>query len=516
MPLVAQQSVPPAIDTYVQKTMREWQVPGLALAVVRNDSLLFAKGYGVRELGKPEPFDANTVFAIASSTKSFTSAALGMLVDEGKLRWDDHVTTHLPSFQLSDPSRTADFRVRDLLVHRAGVLRADPLWMETGYSRDEIVRRMRYAPVVAGFRERMGYTNVMYIIAGQVLATISGMSWDDFVRTRIFEPLGMRSTSTSIRDLPRFPNVATPHRLVDGRPQPMEWMDLDNEAAGGAINSTAIDMAQWLRLQLGGGVYNGRRLLSDTVIRDLRTPHTPSSLRRIYGDLFRGEGHFYTYALGWYIQDYRGSLMIEHQGALNGARAEVALFPDEDLGVFVFGNLRVGDQPDYINALTYRIFDELTGKPRRDWSPDMLAINLDRRNIVYDARGQFQGYQSKNQNDQAHRAQDVGRLPNTRPSLPLDAYPGIYDDSLYGALTVERRGDALSVEWFGPSEVRGTLKHWHLDTFYVDEWTNPILRNGQRTFFSFIIGVDGRPAELRVEEHGTFLRRRDAPSRKEH
>jgi len=480
--VMGQQPVPPIFDAYVAKAVKDWQVPGLAVAVVRNDSVLFAKGYGVRELGRPEPFDTGTVFAIASATKSFTTAALAMLVDEKKLSWDDPVTKHLPEFQLSDPVRTRELTVRDLVTHRAGMLRADPLNQETGYSRDELVRRMRFAPVASGFRARYLYSNNMYAVAGQVIAAVAGMSWDEFLKRRIFEPLGMRSTVTNIRDLGSLPNVATPHGLVHGRIEPLAWSDLDPSAPSGAINSTVMDLVQWIRMQLAGGVYRSVRLLSDSSIREMRTPVVAIS-SPLFGDLFRGESHLYAYGLGWFIQDYRGHALIEHGGRLRGARSQVTLFPEDQIGIVVIGNYGA-EFPDYVQAITYRIFDGLIGAPDRDWSADLLVLQA----------------QKLREMQARHEPLDAARLTGTHPSRPLDAYAGVYEDSLYGAVEIERHGDELVADWFGPSVLRGRLRHWHLDTFYVDEWSNPAFRPGEATLFSFLLGPDGKASELRIRD----------------
>ncbi|HSH44491.1 MAG TPA: serine hydrolase domain-containing protein, partial [Longimicrobiales bacterium] len=262
-----------ALDAYVESAMADWGVPGVAIAVVKDDQVVMARGYGEREVGSGEPVDENTVFAIASITKSFTSAAMGMLVEEGRVAWDDPVTEHLSGFQLADPWVTREFTIRDLLSHRAGVERGDWLWFGTDYDRDEVVHHLRYLRPVADFRADYGYSNNMYIAAGQLIAEVTGTNWDDFVTRRIFEPLGMRRSNTTVRALPAMDNVAAPHEELNGALTTVPPGNLDNEGPGGSINSSVAQMAQWIRLMLNGGEVDGRRLLDSATIAEIHSPH---------------------------------------------------------------------------------------------------------------------------------------------------------------------------------------------------------------------------------------------------
>lgn len=238
---------PPDIDAYVARVMKTFEVPGLSLAIVKDGQIVLTKGYGVRETGKLEPVDEHTLFGIASNTKAFTATALAMLVDEGKLRWDDPVVRHLPWFQLYDPYVTRELTVRDLLTHRSGLgLGAGDLlfWPGTTFTRDEILHRMRYVKPASSFRSRYAYDNILYLAAGQIIPAITGKSWDDFVRERIFSPVGMTSSTTTVSGFKRGQNVATPHARIEGQVQPIPWMNIDNTAPAGAINSSAADMAK--------------------------------------------------------------------------------------------------------------------------------------------------------------------------------------------------------------------------------------------------------------------------------
>ncbi|MGD2152782.1 MAG: serine hydrolase domain-containing protein, partial [Gemmatimonadales bacterium] len=248
-----------ALDAYFAESGEIFEVPGFAVAIVKDGELVFAKGYGVRELGKADRVDEHTLFAIASNTKAFTAAALAILVDGGKLDWDDRVVEHLPYFQLYDPWVTQEMRVRDLLSHRSGLgtFSGDLLWYGTSYSRTEVIRRARYLEAAGEFRSDYGYSNLMFLAAGQLIAAVTGMSWDEVVEREFFEPLGMRRTVTSVRDLEGMGNVATPHRERDGWVFPLYWYDWDSMAPAGGIISSVADMSRWLRLQLGRGTWEG-------------------------------------------------------------------------------------------------------------------------------------------------------------------------------------------------------------------------------------------------------------------
>ena len=243
--------------------MKEWHVPGLAIAIVKDDSVVYAKGFGVREVGKPERVDAHTIFAIGSNTKAFTSAAVGIMVDRKKMRWDDKVTSYLPDFQLHDPYVTREITIRDVLSHRSGLgRRGDMLWYGSSYDRDEILRRIRFLEPNSSFRSQFGYQNIMFLAAGQAMAKAAGKSWDDVIVSEIFRPLGMNESNTSTDSLRGKPDVATPHSIDGANVTPIPWRNIDNVAPAGSINSSVMDMTHWIRLQLDTGVYAGKKIVS--------------------------------------------------------------------------------------------------------------------------------------------------------------------------------------------------------------------------------------------------------------
>jgi CubicO group peptidase (beta-lactamase class C family) len=432
----------PGLEQYVRKALAEWNVPGAAIAIVRNDSLIYAKGFGVREIGRPEPVDAKTIFAIGSNTKAFTAAALEMLVDDGKMNLDAPVSAYLPGFRLSDPLATEQVVVRDLLSHRTGVARNEWAWYGSHFTRDELARNLRYLPMAAPFRTRFVYNNVTYVTAGQVLAHATGGTWDEFLRTRIFAPLGMTSTSTSIRDLASASDVAWPHAETAQGVRAIPRYDGDNVGPAGSINSNVTDMAQWLRLHLAGGTYNGKRILSERGVDEMRTAQmvipTGRGSRLMFPD-----AHLIAYGLGLMLSDHAGKLLVEHNGEIDGMTSAVGMVPEAHFGVVVLTNM-AGVTTS--TALVRRVVDLELRQPPRDWSREFKAT-ADSLDAVMRA---------------AEAALASQRVPNTKPTLLLAAYAGTYADSAFGELTVTERGGTL---WCSRGTWRGALAHWQYDTF---------------------------------------------------
>jgi len=473
-------TAPKGFDAYAEKALRDWRAPGAAIAVVKNDSVVFARGYGVRELGKPDPVDANTIFGIASTTKAFTAGALGILVDEKKVSWDAPVTKYLPWFQIEGPYITREVTVRDLLTHRTGLPRGDRLWYASGFSRTEVLHRVRRLEPNWSFRSRYGYQNIMFMAAGEVAAAAGGTSWDDLVREKIFTPLGMTRTTTTIRALPAMQDVSMPHELRNDTVYVIPWRNMDNLGPAGSMNSSANDLAQWLRMQLHDGVYAGKRVMSDSVVEEMHTPQTVIRMsdenRKLYDDT-----HFMAYGLGWSLRDYHGRLLVTHGGVIDGMRTEIGMAPEDSLAIVVLANL---DGTNLPTALLYRALDAYMGAPERDWSK-----------LLLDARDK-----SEARSDSTRRAFEADRVANTRPSLPLGSYAGVYSDSMYEDIEVKYDGKSL-VATMGPSYT-GDLSHWHFDTFKVT-WRDPSLGS---SYFTFVLGPDGKVTDLEMQYMGDFKR----------
>jgi CubicO group peptidase (beta-lactamase class C family) len=484
---VAQQTPPePDFDQYVMQAMKDWEVPGLAIAVVKDDRIVFAKGYGVRELGGTAAVNEHTLFAIGSSSKAFTAATVAMLVDEGKIKWDDPVTKYLPAFQLFDPYSTREMTVRDLLTHRSGLERGDLIWYASPYDRNEVLRRVRFLKPAWSVRSRFGYQNIMFLAAGQIMPAVTGKEWDDVVRERIFVPLGMNESSTSIRKFAGIDNVASPHSKIDDKLTKVAWRNIDNIGPAGSINSNVIDMAQWLRLNLGGGMYEKKKVLSAAAVKEMQTPQT---VIRIEGQNERlyPEAHFLNYGLGWFLSDFRGRKLVEHGGAIDGMRSEVAMLPEEKLGVVILTNRHGSVLP---HVLAYRIFDAYLGVPKRDWSAEILK--------------KFKALEDLAK--AAEKKVEDERVKGTSPSLALEKYAGTYQNEMYGEAKFALKDGKLTSE-FGPN-FNGELEHWHYDTFRV-AWRDPMEGKG---FVVFKLNAKGQPDTVTLEGIGDFTRVPDKPA----
>lgn len=467
-PLVAQapDAKVAAFDGYVAKAVKDWGAVGLAVSVVKDGKTIFAKGYGVRELGKPDAADENTLFSIGSTTKAMTAAALGMLVDEGKVRWDDPVTRYLPGFQLSDPYVTREVTVRDLLVHRAGLANGDVLWYRTDISQDEVLRRARFIPIGYSFRSGFIYQNVMYAAAGAVVEAASGMPWEKFVATRIFGPLGMTRTVPTLAATAGVPNVASPHDKVDGKVTVIGNAAVDPVAAAGSIWSSVADMAKWAAFMIDSGKVGDKRLLQPGTWAELFKPQTMVDAGSFYPSARLTKPHWTTYGLGWFQQDYQGRMVQFHTGSIDGMVAIIGLIPDEKLGVYVLGNL---DHVEVRHALMFKAFDTWLGTGNRDWSAELKKL--------------YDGFAV--QGDSARARAERQRVPNTKPSLALDAYTGTYADSLVGTVEVRMEDGHLALRY--GSKLHARLEHWHYDTFRA-VWDNAWQGTDG---VSFTLGGDG-------------------------
>jgi CubicO group peptidase (beta-lactamase class C family) len=478
--VIAQDAPLHGFDDYVNKARADWGVPGLAIAIVKDNKVVFAKGYGVRKLGEQTPVNEHTMFGIGSTTKAFTAAALAMLMDEGKIKWDDPVTKYLTDFQLYDPYVTREITIRDLLSHRSGLDRADQLWDGTSLKSEEILRRLRFQKPSWSFRSRFGYNNIMFLAAGQIIPAVTGKSWAEFVKERILSPLGMTRTSTSVMALENFDNVATPHARIADKIEPIaRWVN-DNVAPAGALYSSVTDMAAWLRLQLERGSYEDKKLLSLSAIEEMHKP------QMIVNDsdgvaLTAPDAHFVSYGFGWFLNDYHGRKIVRHGGNIDGMTAVVGMIPEEQLGVVVLTNLSANDLP---TALMYRVFDAYLSLPAKDWSARLLAFYR-----ILEFRKQAEW-----------KSAEEARVKETKPTLPLAQYAGTYWNDMYGeAKIIEQQGRLR----FSYSETySGEMEHWNYDTFHL-KWKSPGLGD---TFVTFTLSAQGHVDEMKVQRFDDFKR----------
>lgn len=470
------------LDAYFAKAAKDWNVPGLAIAIVHKGQLVFAKGYGVRDVGTKEPVDSQTIFAIASTTKAITAAALGMLVDEGKVRWDDPVTKYVPTFAMHDPWATREATVRDLITHRGGLPNSDFLWTGGDNSRDEVIRRIRFIEPTYSFRGGYVYHNVMYTVAGAVIEAASGLSWDEFLRRRIFQPLGMTRSVTTLVEAVTKDNRAQPHGRQNDTLRVSGNSLADGIGPAGSVWSSVADMSKWVKFLLDTGKVNGRPLLTQQTWAELFKPVTMLGPWNSNSapQLRMSKPHFRTYALGWFQQDYLGRQVDFHTGSLTGMIAINGLIREEGIGVYILSNT----SSEIRHPLMFKVFDTFLGQPARDWSGEMLAMRQ-----ADDAR---EGPNAGQQNQ---------RVEGTKPSLALERYAGTFadPDSAYPPVSITMENGALRYRF--SSTQAGTLEHWQYDSFRVvwDDWWRG------RSTITFAIAPNGSADRLLV---GNFELRR--------
>lgn len=433
-----------AFEKYAEAARQQWKVPGMSIAIVKDGKVLMSKGFGVRELGKNEPVTAETLFGAMSTTKAMTAVAMGILVDEGKVSWNDKVQKHLPDFRVGDPYVTSELKVRDLFTHNAGLGNADFLWAWTPeLSSDEIARRMQYAPQAYSFPGGYTYQNVMYLVAGKVIEKVSGMSWEKFMTGRVFAPLGMRSTFANLSLSLAYQNRSKAHYEIEKKIEVIPEMKADPIAAAGAVWSTSDDIAKWLNFNLGAA--GGKEILKPATLAEIMRPQVIIPPGQFYPTTRLTKPHWTTYGFGWFQQDYRGEMVNMHTGSLSGRTAIVGLIPDKKFGIYIFGNV---DHAEVRHALMLKAFDVFVfGDNSRDWSTEAKTL--------------YDGLAADGEKQLA--AVKAMRVQNTRPTLALEAYAGTYADPFYGSMQVSLTNGKLNLKV--GSDVSAELRHWQHDTF---------------------------------------------------
>jgi len=477
--------LPADFDALVARAMKTFEVPGMAIAVVKDGKVVLAKGYGVRKLGEPAPVDAQTLFGIASNTKAFTATALGLLVEEGKIEWDAPVARTLPWFQMWDPYVTREISVRDLLVHRSGLgLGAGDLllWPESAYTRNEIVRRLRFIPLARSFRSAYAYDNMLYIAAGEVIEAVSGVSWEDFVAERILNKVGMASSRPRHSADTAGMNVAIPHAPLETgiTPQPID--EIDNMNPAGGIVSCAEDMAKWMLVHLDEGrLPDGARLFSDRTERELTSLVTPIAVTLPPAELLALRMNFRGYALGFNVNDFRGRKLVSHTGGLTGYVSRLALVPELELGITVLTNQESGEA---YNSVIYAVLDHAMGAVPTDWVDAYLKVR---------ERGRAS-------TAEAMKKAEAKRDAAAKPSLALPDYSGTYEDAWYGpiAIALEGAGDQakLVMRFAKTPGLVGDMEHWSRETFVV-RWHDRALRAD--AYVTFSLDPDGAIFEARMK-----------------
>jgi CubicO group peptidase (beta-lactamase class C family) len=470
------------LEPYIQQSLERWQVPGAAVAVVHRGQTVLCQGYGVRRLGSQESVDAQTLFAIASNTKAFTTAALAILVEQGKLRWDDRVRTHLPDFELYDEYVTHEMRVRDLVCHRSGLgtFSGDLLWYGTPFSPAEILKRASHLEPQGPFRAHYGYSNVMFLAAGLVIEKASGQSWAGFVRERILKPLGMERTVLSVRELLEKENFATPHKTLLDTSEPIAWVNWDSMAAAGGIISSADDMAKWMQLQLKRGALNESvRLFSEASSHEMwqsqtSIPVSANASRRIPSTHFRG------YGLGWALSDYQGRKLVSHGGGYDGMFSQVMLVPEEELGIVVLTN----SMTSFPDSIVFKGVDLFLGAPERDWTQENLE-SFRRSRTAFRKRI-----------DDAIVCMVQPGAKGSSPNHALADYVGMFRCPLMDQAQVSLEQDHLVLRLKANPQLVADLKHLHYDTFVI-QWRNRFAWFEEGTAH-FVADAKGRLVELKL------------------
>lgn len=488
LPGIASAAPPKRFDARVEALMQQMEVPGATVAIVENGAVTLARGFGVRTQGGTEKIGADTLFQIGSTSKAFTAAALAILVDEGKIRWDDPVIDHLPGFRMYDPWVTREITVRDLLVHRSGLGlgHGDLLFIPaTNLSRAETVRRVRYLKPATSFRSAYAYDNILYIVAGELIEAVSGQRWEDFVRDRILRRIGMATSVTNDPDRLASADRAFPHgRLGEIRGMGAQVAFDEqavtlgaNSAPAGAIAAGANDLARWLQVQLAGGPLpdSGERLFSEARGREMWQPVVPVPITPLPPSLAYATPSFRSYALGWVVQDYRGHRILTHGGATLGFRATVVLIPDQNIGFALAMNSEDGP---FLLGLQYELLDHYLGLPKRDW-PNAFAEFLAERN----AKGL-----------EAVRTATTSR-PESKPTLPLAAYAGSYADIWYGPIEITEEAGVLTLDFLQTPGMRAPIEHWAYDTF-VARWQDPLT---EPAYVTFSLDAAGKPERITMK-----------------
>jgi CubicO group peptidase (beta-lactamase class C family) len=433
-------------------------VPGMAIAIVENDRVTFARGFGVRALGGSERVDADTIFPTGSTGKAFTVADLAILVDEGRIGWDDRVTDRLPGFEMYDPWVTREITIRDLLVHRSGLGLGEGDLMfvpRSNLTRAEAVRRLRYLKPPTSFRYGFAYDNVLYMVAGQLIEAVSGESWEKFTAEHVLKPAGMLHSTSDEPERFANPNRAYPHARMDGGLRgagTQERLDEREElgraaAPAGGLTVSANDMARWLLIQLEGGELPGHsgRLFSEGAHRQMWQPMVLQPVPELPEPLKPTQPMFNTYALGWDVTDYGGTRIVWHGGAVLGFLTAVVLIPDKHVGFSIEINSEDGE---IIRGLMYELLDHYLGRPRIDW---LARYRAEKQRRITEALAALK--------TAAAKPAAVG------PSLPLAGYAGTYADPWYGNIEIAVGDGKLGIDFKSTPRMSGTLEHYQYDTF---------------------------------------------------
>jgi len=464
-------------DSFVSSVMAEWKVPGLAVSIVRDGRVIFARGFGYRDLAAKLPVTPHTVFGIGSCSKAFTATSLGILVDEGKLEWDKPVREYLPSFKLADEVASERLTPRDLLVHRSGLPRHDNVWIRSPLNRQEMFDRLRFLEFSRDIRQAYQYNNLMVMTAGYLAGVVAGSSWEEFVKARILDPLSMAETNFSTDVSQTLSDFAKSYTLVKGQVEEFPFYNADALGPAGSVNSNVLDMASWVLLNINKGKYGeklDRQVIAERRLNQILAPQVvvPDDLR--YPELY-----YPTYGMGWRMNAYRGRSLVSHGGAIMGFSATVAFLPAEKIGIVLLNNLE--DAP--VNStLMYNVIDRLLGLEPVDWAQR-----------VRDDQARAKGEREKRAKER-----DADRQTGTQPSHPLAAYAGSYEHPAYGTIEVLWDGEKLTADYHQRTFV---FEHYHYDMFKMrNEWMDAEYKVTFTTDPKGVVGSLAVPFETSVRD----------------
>jgi CubicO group peptidase (beta-lactamase class C family) len=431
------------LDSIFTKAYNDFETTGLSITIVKGDKIVLNKSYGYKDYNKVDKVDENSVFNIASCSKAFIAAALGKLVDDGKLRWNDKVIKYLPDFELSDPYITKEIDIRDILDHRSGLatFEGDILWYCTDYSDEQIIEKLRYYPIKKNFRSDIGYSNVMYIVAGEIINKISGLTWEEYLKKELFTPLEMHDSYTSVEKLDEIKNIAYPH--VNGEKPEIYKM---RQLPAGSIFSTSHDLSNWMIMLINNGEFKGKQILSKKTINELFTSQValipPSNMKEL-------GTHFYSYCLGWNSYDMFGKKIVEHEGGYPGYEAIVSLVPEDKLGIYLLCN-DFNFSTEILLVIKQMFLENYYGIETRDWITDYVEEKKT----------------SEIELEEYFSTPHINKIEGTQPSLNLSEYCGVFKDKIYGKAKISMVNDELNLVLLPTKEkFNSILEHWHYDTF---------------------------------------------------
>lgn len=452
------------IDEIVQKALEDYRVPGVAIGLLVDGQIVYAKGFGFRDAEEKLPVTTDTLFAVGSCTKAFTSFLMGTLIDQGLVSWDDRVMDILPEFRLWDQYATQNLTIRDLLTHRSGMPRHDFMWYNSEMTKEEVVRRIRYLEPSTDIRQRYQYNNLMYFTAGYAMERVTGKTWEDLVTQRILHPLEMYRTNFSVDDMQQTSDYACPYLERNDRLRKIPFRNISLIGPAGSMNSCVSDLMHWVQMQLDGGYYNQEALISPATLQEM---HAPQVI--VPGAPESKETLLYAYGIGWSVLSYRGHYYVSHDGGIDGFTSVVGLLPNERVGIVVLANKNLTTLPRYIS---FEIMDRVLELPHIDWLAEGVEGLRKARDTLQESR----------------QREDLMRKKNTHPSHDLVDYAGEYEHPGYGKIQVDVVDDRLHVTYNGITRI---LDHWHYDVFVLSEETQDQLVSLEGTKFTFHSNING-------------------------